>query len=91
MKGVMLMGNTKQIRVCKLTTTDNPFDPFDQFDKWFAFDEFNGYHSCSYLDRVAKLSDDWSTEDQLAEIERAIDEIVALNINGKYKKVTRIL
>ena len=32
-----------------------------------------------------------SIEDQLAEIERAIDEIVDLNINGKYKKVTRTL
>lgn len=85
------MDNANTIKLVALTTIDNPFDPFDQFDKWFAFDEFNGYHSCSYLDRVAKTSDDWSIEDQLAEIERAIDEIVDININGKYKKVTRIL
>lgn len=86
-----MSNDANTIKRVALTTVDNPFDPFDEFDKWFAFDEFNGYHSCSYLDRVAKTSDDWSIADQLAEIERAIDEIVALNINGKYKKVTRTL
>jgi hypothetical protein len=82
---------SNEIRQVAITTTDNPFDPFDQFDKWFAFDEFHGYHSCSYLDRIAKISDDWSYDDQVAEIERAIDEIVALNLTGNYKKVTRTL
>lgn len=85
------MSNDYVMKRVAITTIDNPFDPFDDFAKWFAFDEFHGYHTCSYLDRVAKTSDDWSIEDQNAEIERAIDEIVALNINGMYKKVTRPL
>ncbi len=85
------MDDTDTIRRVAITTTDNPFDPFDDFAKWFAFDEFNGYHTCSYLDRIAKISPDWSLADQNAEIERAIDEIVALNITGNYKKVTRTL
>lgn len=79
----------KKLVDCALTTTDNPFDPFTQFDKWFAFDEAKGYHSCSYLARIARTSDEFSKEDQQKEIERAIDEIVSLNLNGKYKKVTR--
>lgn len=72
-----------------LTTTDNPFDPFDDFDNWFAFDESKGYHSCSYLARIAKTSDELSDEENSEEIKRAIDEICRLNLLGIYKKVSR--
>lgn len=72
-----------------LTTIDNPFDPFTQFDEWFAFDESKGYHSCSYLARIAKTSDELSEADEEKAIELAVDEIVKLNILGIYKKVTR--
>ena len=72
-----------------LTTIDNPFDPFTQFDEWFAFDESKGYHSCSYLARIAKTSDELSEADEERAIELAIDEIVKLNILGIYKKVTK--
>lgn len=85
------MEENKKARLCALSTSDNPFDPFDEFDKWFAFDEFNGYHSCSYLDRIAKTSDGLSTEDNLLEIERAIDEIVKMNLSGNFIKVVREL
>ena len=77
------------IKVYALTTTDNPFDPFDDFDRWYAFDVANGYDSCSYLARIARTSDKFSDEDQEREIQRAIDEIVKLNINGMYTKVAR--
>ena len=40
-----------------LTTVDNPFDPFEQFTSWFMFDEEKGYHTCSYLGRIARTSD----------------------------------
>lgn len=79
----------EQTTVYALTTIDNPFDPFDDFDKWYAFDIAHGYDSCGYLARVAKTSDKFSEEDQEKEIQRAIDEIVKLNINGMYKKVSR--
>jgi hypothetical protein len=72
-----------------ITTKDNPFNPFDDFDKWYAFDEAKGYHSCSYLARIAKTSSDFSDEDQTIEINRAIDEIIALNPTGIYTKVSR--
>jgi len=71
-----------------LTTIDNPFNPFTQFDEWYAYDTEKGYHTCNYLSRVAKVSDDLSDDEEASEISRAIDEIVHFNINGMYNKVT---
>ena len=51
------------MKTCALTTIDNPFDPFTQFDDWFRFDEAKGYHSCSYLGRIAKVSYGLSDEE----------------------------
>lgn len=39
---------------CALTTIDNPYDPFDQFTEWMLYDEEKGYHSTSYLGRIAR-------------------------------------
>jgi hypothetical protein len=72
-----------------LTTIDNPFDPFEQFTSWFLFDEEKGYHSCSYLGRIARTSDQLSDEENDLEVERAIDEIVKYDFRNIYKKVTR--
>ena len=69
-----------------LTTIDNPYNPFTNFDDWFQFDEQKGYHTCSYLARIAKTSNEFSDEDD-AEIEAAIDEIVSLDPFGIYIKV----
>lgn len=70
-----------------LTTIDNPFDPFTQFDDWFRFDESKGYHSCSYLGRIAKISDALSDKDQELAIESAIDEIIKFDPLNLYRKV----
>lgn len=75
------------MRTALLTTTDNPFDPFEQFDEWFQFDTEKGYHTCAYLARIAKTSSNLSEKDYADEVERAIDEIIELNILGIYKKV----
>lgn len=72
---------------CALTTIDNPFNPFTEFDKWFMFDEDNGYHSCAYLDRIAHTSNQLSDEENNAETERAIDEIIKYDFRHIYKKV----
>lgn len=72
-----------------LTTVDNPFDPFEQFDEWFAWDEQMGYHTCSFLARIAITSNELSEEDESVAIESAIDEIVRENILGLYRKVTK--
>lgn len=72
-----------------LTTVDNPFNPFTQNDEWTAWDEAHGYYTNSYLARIVRFSFDLSEADQLAEEERAIDEIVDENTLGIYRKVQR--
>lgn len=72
-----------------LTTFDNPFDPFEQFTDWFMFDVEKGYNTCSYLARIAKLTDDMSDQEVNNEIERAIDEIIQYDFMNIYKKVTK--
>nr|DAI86251.1 MAG TPA: hypothetical protein [Caudoviricetes sp.] len=74
---------------CMLTTFDNPFDPFEQFTDWFMFDVEKGYNTCSYLARIAKLTDDMSDQEVNDEIERAIDEIIKYDFMNIYKKVTK--
>lgn len=75
---------------CMLTTFDNPFDPFEQFTSWFMFDVEKGYNSCSYLARVAKLTDDMTDQEVSEEIERAIDEIIQYDFANIYKKVKKV-
>ena len=72
-----------------LTTFDNPFDPFEQFTDWFMFDVEKGYNTCSYLARIAKLTDDMSDQEVNDEIERAIDEIIQYDFMNIYKKATK--
>lgn len=74
---------------CMLTTVDNPFDPFEQFTSWFMFDEEKGYHTCSYLGRIARTSDQLLEEENELENERAIDEILKYDFRNIYKKVVQ--
>ena len=72
-----------------LTTIDNPFDPFEQVTNWVLFDVEKGYNTCSYLARIARISDEFSEQENNKEIERAIDEIIKYDFMGIYKKVKR--
>lgn len=72
-----------------VTTEDNPFDYWDQFEKWYAFDTNQGYNTLSYVMREAVVSDDMPDSMVSREMERAVDEIVALNLTGNYKKISR--
>ena len=74
---------------CRLTTIDNPFDPFEQFTSWFMFDVEKKYNTCSYLARIAQISDDMSQAEIDEETERAIDEIIKHDFLNIYKKVYR--
>lgn len=71
-----------------LTTVDNPFDPITQFDDWYEYDESKGYCTSGYVARIVKTSDDLSKNDQDLAIQAAIDEIISMNPDGFYKKVT---
>lgn len=71
-----------------LTTVDNPFDPITQFDDWYEYDELKGYCTSGYVARIAKTSDDLSKNDQDLAIQAAIDEIISMNPDGFYKKIT---
>lgn len=72
-----------------LTTVDNPYDPFTQFEKWFEWDRQADYHTPAYLARVTFTSYELSEADQDLALELAIDEIVAENVLGIYRKVSR--
>lgn len=72
-----------------LTTFDNPYDPYEQFDSWYMFDQDKGYSSCSYLDRIARTSEQLSDEENNLEVERAIDEIIKYDFRNIYVKVKR--
>lgn len=66
-----------------LSTSDNPYNPLTHFDQWQEFDEKEkGYFTCSYLARIALISDDFSDELNAELIENAIDEIIKQNIIG---------
>lgn len=72
-----------------LTTIDNPFDPFTQYEEWYAWDFNAGYHTPGALARQAIISDELSDLDLRQAINQAIDEMIAENYNGVYKKVFR--
>lgn len=69
-----------------LTTTDNPFNPHTQFDEWNNWDQESGYHTCAYLARVVKTSNELSDSDNELAIEQAIDSIIEFNLTGNYTR-----
>lgn len=71
-----------------ITTVDNPFNPFTDFDEWYQYDTTQGYYTCSYLARIVKSSDELSEMDEEDAIDKAIDEIVSMNVLGIYKKIS---
>jgi len=75
------------MKTCMLTTIDNPYDPAQQFDDWYMYDLDKGYGSCSYLARIAKTSDQFTSEENAIEVERAIDKIIELDFMNIYKKI----
>lgn len=82
------MADSKTITVCALSTIDNPFNPIDDYDKWLSYDIAHGYNTSNWLSNLAKTSDLLSNEDNMKEIEDAIDEIVNVDPNF-YIKVTK--
>lgn len=77
-----------------LTTTDNPYNPLTDYDRWDNFDRQKGYGTSEYLARVVRTTTEFGEGTYAEDIERAIDEIVLLNLISwthegvSYKKVT---
>lgn len=71
-----------------LTTVDNPFNPLTDWDDWYNYDESKGYYTSEYLARITKTSDDLGAQEQDRATEEAIDEIIELNPDGFYKKIS---
>lgn len=84
-----IMGLKATEDIYALTTVDNPYDPFKDFVKWWMYDKDCGYNTCEYLARIARLSEDFSEQENNKEIENAIDEILRYDFMGIYKKVKR--
>lgn len=77
------------MKVCRLTTVDNPYDPFEQEDEWFAYDNLNGSLCQKMLGRFAYTSDSLSYEENNKEVERAIDDIILHDHGAIFKKVVK--
>lgn len=77
-------------KVVALTTADNPWDYFDDYDSWDQWDRDHGYHTESYVARIAMLNDSLPEEKNEELKEKAIDEIIKVNKGIiDYKKVSR--
>lgn len=77
------------MRVIALTTTDNPFDPIDDFNNWLLQDKVSGANCCEYIANIGNFEDKMSEEEQMIELERAIDDIVLNDPLERYVKVVR--
>ena len=76
-----------------LSTIDNPYNPFDNFDEWYSFDELRARQEnrptcCGYLARVSMVAEDLSDNEYNQVMNDVIDEIVELNLSGKFIKLT---
>lgn len=65
------------MRICALTTKDNPWNPFTNFKEWMTFDITYNYNCSERLARVARTSDALTAEENNEEIRRAIAKIIA--------------
>lgn len=80
----MAVSNEKEYM---LTTIDNPFNPFTESDKWSEFDSEHGYYTSNYLARVLKTPFGLSDEDEISDVNEAIDSIIENDPFGIYIKV----
>lgn len=82
------MAETTSSTICALSTKDNPFNPIDDYDRWLSYDISHGYNTSNWVGKLAKTSDFLSEQENMKEIENAIDSIVEVDPNF-YIKVTK--
>lgn len=76
------------MKIHALTTRDNPYSYFNEKDEWEAYENATGLRATSMLGRFAFTSDQLSVEENEAEIERAIDEIIKYDPTNTFVKET---
>ena len=74
------------MREVMLTTKDNPYSPSTEFDRWLEYDLQKGYNTCGLLARISHTSDALSDQDNMEDIEAAIDEIIFYDPLDLYRK-----
>ena len=70
-----------------VTTVDNPFDPANDFKRWWMFDVEHHYKTCETLARYANFTDDMTEEEIEQANEFAIDRMIELDFENKWKKI----
>lgn len=80
------------VKEVMLSTIDNPYNPFENFEEWYSFDEMaarreNRPTCSSYLARVLVVADDVSDDEFNQVMNDEIDEILRLNLSGKFIKL----
>ncbi len=75
------------MRICALTTTDNPNDYFTHNDEWWSFEMLTGARTIRAMGDYAYTSTEISNAENAKEVERAIDEIIKHDPIGEFKKV----
>lgn len=76
------------MRICALTTKDNPFDYFKKPDEWASYETLTGGRVYRALGNSVYTSSDISYEENAREVERAIDDIIRHDPLGIFVKVT---
>lgn len=76
------------MKICALTTTDNPWNYFKQPDEWYGYEVLTGGRVLSALGDNVYTSDALSYEENAREVERAIDTIISNDPVGIYVKVS---
>lgn len=78
------MAHTKNVVPMILSTPDNPYNPFEQFDEWYAYDESHGYHTSSYVARLAFFGESLSDDENQLAVNDAVRKIYQANPKGLY-------
>lgn len=74
------------MKICALSTIDNPNSYFQEPEEWEAYENATGMRATRMLGRFAFTSNQLSVEENEAEIERAIDEIIKHDPTGTFIK-----
>ena len=71
----------------KLTTVDNPYHPVKERDNWERWDVEHGHNTDGLVYSISGYSDYWTEAEKRRAENDAIDDIIRLDLELKYKKV----